>query len=368
MTAISLFSGAGGLDIGVAQAGFEILACVELDSNACATLRHNISKNHKSTKIYEKDIRQLEPKQLLNDISKKVGEIDLLFGGPPCQAFSAIGKQKGLSDERGMLLFEMIRYVSAIKPKVVMMEQVKGLLSAKDINGKKGGVFESLLKAFSELGYVVKYKVCLAADYGVAQLRERVIIVATKDNNGFEFPAPTHRNPSKISLFANLPVWKTVGKALEGLPKPHNKEKGVTIYPDSYCNLVDVTPDRDRERIHYVPEGMYLASQTHLPKQIIRNLTAKDTTKYLRLHNAKPANTLRCGEIFFHPIEDRYLAPREYMRLHGYPDEYILKGPIRSRTGTVKNLDQHRQVANSVPPPLAYAIANQIAIYLNSTH
>lgn len=366
-TAISLFSGAGGLDIGVRQAGFDILACVELDKNACETLRYNIADEHLSTSVYEGDIKAFDPNAILSDVGMKPGEVDLLFGGPPCQAFSLIGKQKALEDERGMLLFQMIRYTEAIRPRVVLMEQVKGLLSAKDIEGKKGGVFEKLLREFDRLGYVVKYKVCLAADYGVAQLRERVILVATRDHNGFEFPAPTNRNPKCDGLFENdLPVWNTVGEVLSGLPSTYPKVKGTTFYADEFRNHVDVTPDRDRERIHYVPEGLYLASQRHLPEEIIRNLHARDTTKYLRMNRAKPSNTLRCGEIFFHPTEDRYLTPREYMRIHGYPDEYLLKGPIRSRTGSVKDLDQHRLVANSVPPPLAKAVAGQIMAYLNS--
>ena len=366
-TAISLFSGAGGLDIGVRQAGFDILACVELDKNACETLRYNIADEHLNTSVYEGDIKVFEPNAILSDVGMKPGEVDLLFGGPPCQAFSLIGKQKALEDERGMLLFQMIRYTEAIRPRVVLMEQVKGLLSAKDIEGKKGGVFEKLLREFDRLGYVVKYKVCLAADYGVAQLRERVILVATRDRNGYEFPAPTNRNPESDGLFEkDLPVWNTVGEALSGLPPIHSKVRGTTFYPDEFRNHVDVTPDRDRERIHYVPEGLYLASQRHLPEGIIRNLHARDTTKYLRMNRAKPSNTLRCGEIFFHPTEDRYLTPREYMRIHGYPDEYLLKGPIRSRTGSVKDLDQHRLVANSVPPPLARAVAGQIMAYLNT--
>jgi DNA (cytosine-5)-methyltransferase 1 len=102
-----------------------------------------------------------------------------------------------------------------------------------------------------------------------------------------------------------------------------------------------------------------------LGKDLRCNLLSKDTTKYLRLNRSKPANTLRCGEIFYHPTQDRYLTPREYMRIHGYDDDYMLCGPIRSRTGTVKNLDQHRQVANSVPPPLAYALGDEIRRYLH---
>lgn len=364
-TAVSLFSGAGGLDIGVRQAGFDVRACVELDRNACDTLRCNIAAQGERTRVYEGDIRTFAPSAILADVGLRPGGLDLLFGGPPCQAFSLIGKQRSLDDERGMLLFQMIRYAEAMQPRAVLMEQVKGLLSARDGNGRKGGVFERLLHEFNRLGYVVKYKVCLAADYGVAQLRNRVILVATRERNGFEFPMPTHRDPADGDLFsAGLLPRKTVGEALAGLGPVHLKERGITVYPDAFHNHVDVTPERDRERIHHVPEGLYLASQKNLPASILGNLKAKDTTKYLRLDWSRQSNTLRCGEIFFHPVEDRYLTPREYMRIHGYPDDYVLKGPIRSRTGSVKDLDQHRQVANSVPPPLAHAIAAQIMRYL----
>ncbi|MDD4622472.1 MAG: DNA cytosine methyltransferase, partial [Kiritimatiellae bacterium] len=107
-------------------------------------------------------------------------------------------------------------------------------------------------------------------------------------------------------------------------------------------------------------EGCFLAGTADAPLTLKCNLTKKDTTKYRRLHRLEPSLTLRCGEIFFHPLEDRYLTPREYLRIHSYPDSHVLCGPIRGRTGTVKNLDQHRLVANSVPPPLARAIAEQI--------
>lgn len=357
LRAISLFSGAGGMDVGVLQAGFDVLACVEIDKNCCDTLRANIEKSGRSTAVYQKDIREFSPEELMLDLDIAAGDIDLLFGGPPCQAFSQIGKQKSLEDERGPLIYQMIRYARALQPRAIMMEEVKGLLSAKDLNGKPGGVFESFLKELDALDYVPKWRVMLAAEYGVAQLRERLFIVATKKPNGFQFPNPTNDKPENSNTLFGLPPYVTVGDVLIGLKPPIVKEPGVAVPEDSH---IDITPKRDRERIHGVPEGMHLASQTHLPKEQICGLTKKDTTKFLRLSRTKPSNTLRGGEIFFHPFEDRYLTPREYMRIHGYPDSYVLKGPIRGRSGSVKDLDQHRQIGNSVPPPLAQAVAEKI--------
>ena len=357
LTAFSIFSGAGGMDIGVMQAGFEILACIELDHNCCDTLRENIKRENRETKVYEGDIRTFSPKSIMNDLSIKEGHIDLLFGGPPCQAFSQIGKQLSLQDDRGMLLYQVLRYAEALKPHAIMMEQVKGLLTAKDLNGNPGGVFNSLIEKLEALGYVPKWKVMLAAEYGVPQLRERVILVATRKPNGFVFPSPTHASPERCSgLFALLP-YVTVGDVINDLEEPLQKTDTSTIPDNSHY---DVTPKRDRERIHGVPEGKNLSSQLQLPIEQRGRLTKKDTTKFLRLNRSKPSNTLRGGEIFYHPIADRYLTPREYMRIHGFPDDYVLRGPIRGRTGTVKDLDQHRQVGNAVPPPLAKSVALQI--------
>lgn len=362
--AISLFSGAGGMDIGVKQAGFEIKGCIEFDPFACETLRTNIKKNNESTVVFETDIRQLSPETVADHLAIKKHHLSLLFGGPPCQAFSLAGKQLSLDDERGLLLFEMIRFARFFEPEVILLEQVKGLLSAKNEYGKKGGVFARFLAQLEDAGYTPQWKVILAADFGIPQLRERLFVVAVRDQSNFYFPERTHSPVSECnSLFPSL-SYTNVGHVIADLGQPDKKIKGQTIYnrTDSH---IDVTPERDRERIAQVPEGSYLAAQTHLGEDLRCSLSSKDTTKYLRMHRLKPANTLRCGEIFYHPIEDRYLTPREYMRIHGYPDHYELKGPIRSRTGTVKNLDQHRQVANSVPPPLAQILSHTIKNYLN---
>ena len=174
LNAISLFSGAGGMDIGVLQAGFDIRACVEIDKYCCDTLRENIRRQHRSTIVYEGDIKEIDPQRILEDIGLSKGDVDLLFGGPPCQAFSQIGKQKSLEDERGLLLYQMIRFAEAFNPRAIMIEQVKGLLNARDLIGERGGVFRSFLKELEKLDYVPKWKVMLAANYGVPQLRERV--------------------------------------------------------------------------------------------------------------------------------------------------------------------------------------------------
>lgn len=191
-SALSLFSGAGGMDIGISKAGFQILTCIEFDPHAAETLRAAVGRERRSTRVIEEDVRQVDPKALMNDLGLRAGELDLLCGGPPCQAFSQIGKQEALKDERGLLLFEMVRFARVFRPKAILIEQVKGLLSATHDKGHRGEVMEMLLKELEKLDYVPKWTVVNAADYGVPQLRKRVFIVATKKPNGFEFPVPTH--------------------------------------------------------------------------------------------------------------------------------------------------------------------------------
>ena len=129
--ALSLFSGAGGMDIGVKKAGFDILAEIELDQYCCQTLRAACEQEKRKTLVIENDIRKIDPQELMKELNIKSRELDLLFGGPPCQPFSLAGKQNSLNDIRGPLLFEIIRFAEAFKPKVIFLEQVKGLLSAK---------------------------------------------------------------------------------------------------------------------------------------------------------------------------------------------------------------------------------------------
>jgi DNA (cytosine-5)-methyltransferase 1 len=299
------------MDIGIKKAGFEVLAEIEIDKHCCNTLRAAKDREHSNVQVIESDIREVDPKELLEALSMVPGRLDLLFGGPPCQSFSLAGKQKALEDDRGLLLFEIVRFAKVIKPKVILLEQVKGLLGAKGPSGRRGEVFELFIAELESIGYTPKWQVCCAADYGVAQLRERVFIVATYGKNGFVFPDKTHAPYSECPNIFGLPTYATVGQALAGLGEPYVKSKRGEVTFSRTDSHVDVTPKRDRERISQVPEGSYLAAQTHLGKSIVGNLMPKDTTKYLRLNRNKPSNTLRCGEIFYHPTEDRYLTPRE---------------------------------------------------------
>jgi len=362
---ISLFSGIGGLDEGLHRAGFTPLFCSEVDEHAHASLQH-WCETRGVNPILATDINEVNPHTLKKKLNLRVGELDLLAGGPPCQSFSLIGKRRSLEDDRGLLLLKMIEFAKVFKPKAVLIEQVKGLLSAKGADGIPGSALSSIISDLESFGYTASYKVLRAADYGVPQLRDRVFIVALQGKVPFEFPTPTHFDPRKKQgqkeLFSTVEKYKTVTDAISDLPPPVLKGE-VEIIPSH----LDITPPRDRERINGVPEGECLAKQLHLPSdQRLRLNPQKDTTKFRRLAWSDASLTLRGGEAFYHPTENRYLTPREYLRLHGFQDDHILSGPIRARSGTVKNLDQHRQVANAVPPPLAEAMGKAIYKYIFS--
>lgn len=267
--AISLFSGAGGMDIGIKHAGFNILVEVEIDEHCCATLEANAERQKSSTRVIRADIRKIDPLACMKESGLKKGKLDLLFGGPPCQSFSLAGKQLGLRDERGLLLFEIIRFAEAMQPKVVLLEQVKGLLSAKGRENRRGEVFEKFLSELEAIGYTPKWRVILAADYGVPQLRERLFVIATRGRNGFFFPEKTHAPLEECNGLFRYEPHIGIGKAIAGLGKPDPKIRGKTVY-NRHDSHVDVTPDRDRERIAQVPEGSYLSAQIHLGEELRR--------------------------------------------------------------------------------------------------
>jgi DNA (cytosine-5)-methyltransferase 1 len=362
-TSISLFSGIGGLDEGLHQVGFAPVFCCEVDENAYRTLT-NWCEIRKISPLLVKDINNICPQNLKKNLGMEDNDLDLLSGGPPCQSFSLIGSKKSLNDERGLLLLKMVEFARVFKPKAILIEQVKGLLSAKGHDGKSGSVFNDIVVDLQKIGYSVSYRILRAADYGVAQLRDRVFIVGLYGEKTFEFPCPTHcdtsKQPEQLSRIDKKLPYLTLKDVMYDLPSPTLKG-----WEELFPNHVDITPARDKERINGVPEGECLARQLFLPASQRKSLNPeKDTTKFRRISWGKPSLTLRGGEAFYHPTENRYLTPRECMRIHGFNDDHILLGPIRGRSGSVTSLDQHRMVANSVPPPLAFAIGSAIYSHL----
>lgn len=328
MRAMSLFAGAGGLDVGVDSAGYSTCCSIELDVHCVSTLRRNNSKKF----IWQGDVQELDPHNIAADIGIRTGSLALLHGGPPCQPFSQIGKRRGLADPRGHLVFEMVRFAEILRPKAVLIEQVPKFLSSPATCDSTA--LDVLREAFYKIGYDVHVAILDAANFDVPQHRRRAILVCLPSGQDYRFP------------LGNLGSEVTVGDAIAGLP-----EVSLPDQPENMPNHIDITPDRDRYRISFVPEGKWLSKIADVPPDVKRNLTAKDSTKFRRLDRSKPSLTLRCGEALYHPTQDRYLTPRESARIQGFPDSYIFEGPIRRRTGVVPNLDQHRQIANAAPPP-----------------
>lgn len=206
-SAISLFSGAGGLDLGF-QEFFNIAAAVENDPHSCETLRSNF----KEIRVLEMDIKNVGVAEL------GVDRVDLVFGGPPCQPFSAAGKQRGVSDPRGALVDGYFRLVHALRPKYFMLENVQGL-----VYNQKGGAIAYILDAAQRVGYETEWRVLHAENFGVPQLRRRLVIIGRqKGLPATGFPEPSHgrtMNQLEIDL---LPI-ETVGRAFEGLSKPYSE-------------------------------------------------------------------------------------------------------------------------------------------------
>ena len=340
--ALSLFAGAGGLDIGVDRGGFKTRCAVELDTHCVSTLK----RNARAKTVWQVDIRALDAGRVADCLSLKAGRLALLAGGPPCQPFSQIGKQRGVADPHGRLVFEMVRFAEALRPVTVLIEQVPRFFDTQ--YSLSTSMRDALTERFHAIGYDTHTSVLEAIQFGVPQRRQRAFVVCVPQGQAYAFPFRSSMSPV------------TVGDAIGDLP-PAALPNGNPDVP----NHIDVTPDRDRLRISYVPEGAWLSrADVQAPPEIVRRLTRKDTTKYRRVHRNQPSITLRCGEVPYHPTEDRYLTPRESARIQGFPDTHVFNGPIRRRTGTVTNLDQHRQVANAVPPPLATAVARSIRVAL----
>lgn len=224
LSAISLFSGAGGMDIGIHAAGnpslaFHTLACVEYDKDCCDTLARNFAGE---TQVLQADISQTSADDLLSACGLVPGELGLLAGGPPCQSFSQAGKQKGTSDPRGTLIFDYLRLVDGLRPKYFILENVSNL---KGVDG--GALLKAIEAEIDLLGYNFSKEVLCAADFGTPQMRKRIIFIGSRKELGkVSPPSPTHFPDKSPSLFGKPYIG--VGKAFEGLPQLSDRTIPVT--------------------------------------------------------------------------------------------------------------------------------------------
>lgn len=221
--AVSLFTGAGGLDIGFEQAGFESVSAIELSIPFCDTIKRNQAKRisipgterfyFQGTHIINGDISETSA----DELNPHGVDIDCLIGGPPCQAFSSAGKQDSIFDRRGTLVYEYLRKLREIRPKVFLFENVRGLVTARGNNGEPGEVLMNIINMMSSMGYHCRAALLNSADYGSYQRRVRCFIIGSRIGAAPEFPRPTHgEKPGNATLLQNVTrPWNTLGDFLE---------------------------------------------------------------------------------------------------------------------------------------------------------
>ena len=355
--ALSFFSGAMGLDLGIENAGISFLLASEFEPNARKTIllnRPNIGLIGDINKFSAKDIRDyagLGPKE----------EIDLIVGGPPCQAFSTAGKREAFNDERGNVFLTYIDRILSLRPKYAVIENVRGLLSApysmvydkkglgyapKTPTEQKGLALYHIINKLEEGGYSVSFTLYNAANYGAPQKRERVVIMCSRDGKRIPYLCPTHSENGDFGL----PKWKTLKEALEGLDE--SKPEYIPF------------PERRLKYYRLLKEGQYWKNlPIELQKEALGSsyeLGGGKTGFLRRLAWNQPSPTLVTDPTMpatdlGHPIEDRPLSVQEYKRIQEFPDDWYIYGTIK---------EQYRQIGNAVPISLGYAIGKQLITLL----
>ncbi|MGK7927064.1 MAG: DNA cytosine methyltransferase [Spirulina sp.] len=318
LVAVSLFSGGGGLDLGLSLAGFDFRYANDNVKYYCDT----ISYNFKNCITEIKDVRNVKGQEIKQRIDSE--RISLIAGGPPCQAFSILGKRKSFSDLRGQLVFEYIRLINELNPEAFIFENVPGLLTLNE-----GEDWKNLYDCFQvKTGYDLYTSILNSADYGVPQIRKRVFVVGFRQPTEFSFPHPDYRDPLSLDVLdPNLSDWIPAKFALECVDSVYNHN-------------IRHHGDRVRRRYEKVPQG------------------GRDKVDHTdRINPEKPSRTILVGSKagggrpHIHPYFPRHITVREAARLQSFPDWYKFLG-----TSTA----QYRQVGNAVPPLLALAIGKSI--------
>ena len=323
ISAVELFAGAGGLALGLEQAGFQMKALVERDKDAAATLR----KNRPGWNVIQEDIVKVAEQGIRSFLPADTEHIYLVSGGYPCQSFSYAGKRLGLADVRGTMFYYFASIIHELKPEVFLAENVRGLFSHN--NGK---TLQTMLDVYESIGYLTQVILVNALDYGVPQKRQRVLIVGIRKDvhNLFHLP------PKQAHL--------TLRDALRDVPPSEG-----TSYPKKKADVLKLVP----------PGGCWRS----LPEDIAKSYMGKSYTSdggrtgmARRLSWDEPSLTLTCSPSQkqterCHPEETRPLTVREYARIQTFPDDWTFCGSLNAK---------YRQIGNAVPVNLAKAIGMSI--------
>jgi DNA (cytosine-5)-methyltransferase 1 len=341
---VSLFSGGGGLDLGLELAGFETRAAVEWEAHACRTLRENAgaplptgARYLAACEVLERSVRDVTGDELLAAARLGPGDAALLTGGPPCVTFSVAGKREGLQAKTGLLFEDYVRLLRAVQPAGLIFENVKGLINAVDEQGERGGAFRRIHGALEAAGYSLTWRLVNAADYGVPQYRERVIILGLRGARAPTFPEPTHYDPLAPRPLGTSAQWLDVRAALDGLPP--------AAAPGEAPEIPNHVARRHGEKI-------LKSFAATLPG--MRNAAYKRD----RLLWDRPAKVIRAqgkpkpdgsgqrhsSHQSLHPVEHRQLTVRECARIQTFPDWY--RFPTTFANG-------YRIVGDAVPVELA---------------
>lgn len=322
MNVISLFAGAGGLDRGFENVGFEVIWANEYDRTIWDTYRYN----HKDTILDTRSIREIKEEEIPDNA-------DGLIGGPPCQSWSLAGSMRGINDERGQLFFDYLRILQAKQPKFFMAENVPGMLSKRHVEN-----FLKIRKMFEDCGYEVSCEVVNALDFGIAQERKRVIFVGYRKDLGEKFDFKKLKKVDKPLVLGD--ILKDLPEALPALEK--NKTNGNSLKYSNHEYFVGgfstIYMSRNRRRTWEEPSFTIQASGRHAP-----------------IHpNSCPMKKIEKDKWVF--VDDNYrrLSIRECARIQSFPDDFNL---IYSNVS-----DGYKMVGNAVPVKLAEIIANQIKL------
>jgi DNA (cytosine-5)-methyltransferase 1 len=341
---ISLYTGAGGLDLGLEAAGFHTTVAVEFDRWACETIRHN----RPTWYLFENDIHDVKSEEIMKKGKLQPYEASLLIGGPPCQPFSksaywANGDTKRLDDPRADTLTAYLRVLRDLKPKAFLMENVFGIT----YKGKDEAV-ELLKNIINKINkeegtkYTFELSVLNAANYGVPQIRERVFIIGSRDGKRFKFPPITHHEPEKLKgTFLNLEPWRTAWDAIGELENQEHENLSVK------GRWGDLLPS--------IPEGnnyLYHTNRNHgLP---LFGWRTRYWSFLLKLSKSKPSWTIQAqpGSAIgpFH-WKNRKLSAREICRLQTIPDNYEIQGGVT---------EVQRQLGNAVPSLMGEILGKEI--------